>query len=234
MKPCILVHFHELSLNKDNRPWFEKKFLTNIRHHLKSLPFSSVETNASRVFIFGVDITLWEEYAKELKCVMGLKNALLTHRAESTMQNIKDLSKIVMSEIEFNSFRITTKRQDKSFKYTSQDINVIIGEYIQSLCKKDVSLNHAELNIIIEVVRGKVYIGYKKINGYGGLPNGTSESALSLLSSGIDSPVASFLMLKRGVKIYYVHFPSVPSTNRQSIQNCKKLFDTLSKFKLES
>ncbi len=79
---------------------------------------------------------------------------------------------------------------------------------------KPVDLKNAELNMIIELVKGMAYVGYKRIHGYGGLPIGTSEHALSMISSGIDSPVASFEMLQRGVNLSYVHFHSSPATSR--------------------
>ena len=78
-------------------------------------------------------------------------------------------------------------------------------------------------NFIIEILKDKNYVGYDKITGYGGLPSGTQEKALSLLSSGIDSPVASFEILKRGVNLSYVHFHSYPSISKQSIDNTKQL-----------
>jgi thiamine biosynthesis protein ThiI len=83
-------------------------------------------------------------------------------------------------------------------------------------------------------VRGKAFIGHNKIEGYGGLPNGSGEIAVSLLSSGIDSPVASFQILKRGVKLIYVHFHSTPATNKQSIINCQNIVNILSNFQNES
>ena len=147
---------------------------------------------------------------------MGLKNATLMHKVDADIEKIKTVSKSVIEKIDFGSFRITTKRQDKGFKWTSHDLNQIIGETIQKICKKPVSLKTPELNIIIEVVRGQAFIGFDKINGYGGLPNGACETAVSLLSSGIDSPVASFQILKRGVTVVYAHLHSAPATNKQS------------------
>ena len=103
----------------------------------------------------------------------------------------------------------------------------MIGATVQEKTNKPVSLKNSDLNIIIEIVRGQAFIGNEKIEGYGGLPNGACETAVSLLSSGIDSPAASFQILKRGVKIIYIHFHSSPATNKQSIDNCKQIVDTL-------
>ena len=231
---CILIHYHELGLKKNNKTWFEKIFQKNIQNHLKLLPFKNINTYASRVFVFGIDSNRWDEYQKILKNIMGLKNATLMYKVDADLMQIQDASKMMIEEKEFNSFRISARRQDKSFKHTSKELNQLVGEAIQKVCKKTVSLNEPDLNIIIEIVRGQAFIGANKIEGYGGLPNNTGETAISLLSSGIDSPVASFQILKRGVNIVYAHFHSSPATNKQSINNCKKIIDTLSQFQLNT
>ena len=231
---CILVHYHELGLKKNNKPWFERIFQKNISTHLAALPTKNINTYASRVFIYGIDYDQWPEYKKILKNIMGLKNATPMYKTNADLEEITNVAKHIIKNIKFDSFRITTKRQDKGFQYTSHEINQKIGSKVYELCSKSVSLNNPELNIIIEIVRGQAFIGYKKINGYGGLPNGTGETAISLLSSGIDSPVASFQILKRGVNINYIHFHSPPATNKQSIDNCKKIVKTLTKFQLKS
>ena len=231
---CILVHYHELGLKKNNKPWFERIFQKNISTHLAALPTQNINTYASRVFIYGIDYDQWPEYKKILKNIMGLKNATPMYKTNANLEEITNVAKHIIKNIKFDSFRITTKRQDKGFQYTSHEINQKIGAKVYEVCNKSVSLNNPELNIIIEIVRGQAFTGYKKINGYGGLPNGTGETAISLLSSGIDSPVASFQILKRGVNINYIHFHSTPATNKQSIDNCKKIVKTLTKFQLKS
>ena len=231
---CILVHYHELFLKKKNKSWFEKKLKKNICLHIGALPYKNINIYASRIFIHSIDYKLWDKYKIKLKNVMGLKNAILMCKTDTEIENIKNLTKDLIKDEQFESFRITTKRQDKSFHLTSHEINKIIGSEIQMYTKKNVSLNKPDINIKIELVRSKSYVGFKQANGYGGLPNGTSESAISLLSSGIDSPVASFQMLKRGVNVVYAHFHSAPATNKQSIDNCKKILRVLSNFQIKS
>ena len=88
--------------------------------------------------------------------------------------------------------------------------------------------------VIIEIVNNDVFIGVHKIDAYGGLPVGTSETALSLISSGIDSPVASFNMIKRGIKLDYIHFHSAPTTSKQSVYNVISILTALSRYQLNS
>jgi len=229
---CILIHYHEISLKGDNRSWFEKVFKQNVRKQIKPLPFSSVETNAARVFIFGVDASRWNEYASELKNVMGLMNAHLMHRVEPEMDAMKSTAAELIATKEFETFRVSTKRQYKNFPFTSQEVNREIGAHLQPLCNKRVKLKGADVDVVIELVKGKAYIGVDKIRGYGGLPVGTGERAVSLISSGIDSPVSSFEMIKRGVSLSYVHFHSAPATSRQSIKNVERLLKVIAGYQI--
>ena len=230
---CILIHYHEISLKGDNRSWFEKHFVENIKTQLNSLPYKKIKIVAARIFIIGIDRDCYEEYEKCLKNVMGLKNAYVMSRSDLNIDAINSEVQSQIQDLSFSTFRVSTKRQDKNFQYTSQDVNQIVGASIVAAYSKKVSLDNPDLNIIIEIVNGKAYIGYRKIIGYGGLPIGTGEKALSLISSGIDSPVASFLLAKRGVDVHYIHFHSVPSTSIQSINNVKSILMQLSKYQIQ-
>jgi thiamine biosynthesis protein ThiI len=139
---------------------------------------------------------------------------------------------ILRSGKEFENFRVSARRQYKTFPMTSGELNVEVGAYIQPIVNKPVKLKGAGLEIYIEIVKGMAYVGVDRISGHGGLPVGVSETAVSLLSSGIDSPVSSFEMIKRGVDLTYVHFHSAPSTSRQSIKNVKKLLKILARYQL--
>ena len=232
-KTCILIHYHELSLKGDNRVWFEKIFKRNLRKQVKPLPFTDIATKAARVFIFGIDANRWNEYSTKLKKVMGLINAHLMHGVEPVLETIKVTSAELIGQKKFESFRVSTKRQYKGFELTSQELNQEIGAHLQSICNKPVKLKGADLNVVIELVNGRAYIGVDKIQGYGGLPVGTGENAISLISSGIDSPVSSFEMIKRGVSLSYVHFHSAPATSRQSIKNVKRLLEIIAGYQIK-
>ena len=207
IKDCILIHYHEIGLKGNNKSWVEKILLKNIKRKLGNTAFSSIEINASRIFIFGVKSDNWDIYSDLLKKIIGLKNALLTRITDVDINNINDVANNYISEDDnICSFRISTKSQYKNYKYTSQELNEIVGAFILSKNKLKVELNHPDLNLIIELVKGRAYIGYKKCLGLGGLPVGSGEKAMSLISSGIDSPVASFKLIKRGGDVSYIHF----------------------------
>ena len=229
---CILIHYHEIGLKGDNRSWFENIFIENIKKQLNGLPYKKIQIIAARILITGIDSSASKLYSNNLKRVMGLKHAFTMSVVELNEEAINLEVQNQIKKIVFNTFRISTKRQDKNFPLTSQDINQIIGQKVVESSSKKVNLTNPELNIIIELVNGKAYIGHEKIKGYGGLPVGSGEKALSLISSGIDSPVASFLLLKRGVDVHYVHFNSAPATSIQSIHNVKKILYELSKYQI--
>jgi len=173
-------------------------------------------------------------FKRILQNTMGLKNATLMLECDTNIDSLMVASKTIISKVDFKSYRISTKRHEKSLSFNSQDINVEVGEYIKNLTNKPVNLDFPDLNIIIELLKNKSYVGTDKINGYSGLPANCQEKALSLISSGIDSPVASFEMIKRGVDVDYIHFHSYPATSMQSIANVKKILNVLSCYQLKS
>ena len=230
----ILIHYSEIALKKNNRKFFEKIFINNIKVHIKNLSYKKIYLKAARIFISDINHNEWDHFKKILKNVMGLKNATLMIESETTIENIKSISEKLVSKVNFKTYRITTKRHDKSLSFDSQDINIKIGQHIQDLTKKSVSLKFPDINIRIELLQDKSYIGFDQIKGYSGLPANCQEKALSLISSGIDSPVASFEMIKRGVSVDYIHFHSYPATSMASIDNVKKLLNVLSNYQLKS
>ena len=230
----ILIHYSEIALKKNNRKFFEKIFINNIKVHIKDLSYKKIYLKAARIFISDINHNEWGHFKKILKNVMGLKNATLMIESETTIENIKSISEKLVSKVNFETYRITTKRHDKSLSFDSRDINIKIGQHIQDLTKKSVSLKFPDINIRIELLQHKSYVGFDQIKGYSGLPANCQEKALSLISSGIDSPVASFEMIKRGVSVDYIHFHSYPATSMASIDNVKKLLNVLSNYQLKS
>jgi len=234
MQHVIIVHFHELSLKGKNRSWFEKILLKNIKRHLSSLPHKNISRLFGRIVIQSIDIALWDKYCRVLSDLIGIRNFILASETRLNIEDIKIASLDACSaENQSNSFRISARRQNKLFKYNSQDINQIVGEYVKDNTGLEVNLNNPDIDILIEIVNETAFIGTKKIEAYGGLPVGTGESALSLISSGIDSPVASFNIIKRGVVLDYIHFHSTPATSKQSIYNVVNILKELCRYQMD-
>lgn len=231
---AILIHYSEIALKKNNRPFFERKFIENITKHIKNLSYYKVRKISSRIFIEGVNPSDWKLFNERMKNVMGLKNATLMIKSDNTIKNMKKSIDALIKDCNYKTFRISTKRHFKGFEKTSQELNMELGEYVLKNNNKAVSLDFPDLNIIIEVLKDKTYLGYNKIVGYSGLPVKSQEKAFSLISSGIDSPVASFEMIKRGVNLNFIHFHSMPAINKQSVENVKKIINVLLNYQLES
>ena len=230
----IILHLHELTLKGNNRSWFEKILIKNLSIHLKDLPYKNISIISGRILITSININLIKDYKKCLSCVLGIRNFLFAIEVDLNIEKIKDKSLSLFSDINSHkTFRISSRRQNKNYKLTSQDINCIIGEYIQVNTGLKVNLTNPDIDLVIEVVNDKAFVGIEKIEAFGGLPVGTGEKALSLISSGIDSPVASFNLLKRGVKLDYIHFHSAPATSTQSIYNVESLLKVLCKYQLQ-
>jgi len=234
LKFSILIHYSEIGLKKNNRSYFERLFIQNISNHILGLDHKKIRLLSARVFIENINPSDWEIFKNRLKNVMGLSSAILMIESISEYSAIQDMVDKLIENKDFDSFRITTRRHSKGFKKTSIETNVDLGAYIQKKTKKKVKLSGADLNIIIEILKDKSYMGYDKIVGFSGLPAGSQEKAISLISSGIDSPVASFEMIKRGVNVCFLHFHSYPATSKQSIDNVKELVNVLTNYQLES
>ncbi len=230
----ILIHYSEIGLKKNNRSYFERLFIRNISNHIYGLKHKRIRLISARVLIENINANDWDLFKIRLNNVMGLSSAMLVIESKSEYLSIQNKVDILVKDKDFSSFRVTTRRHAKSFSKTSIQTNIDLGSYIQSKTNKAVKLSGAELNIIIEILREKSYIGCDKIVGFSGLPTRSQEKALSLISSGIDSPVASFEMIKRGVNVSFLHFHSYPSTSKQSIDNVKQLVEILTKYQLES
>ena len=151
---CILIHYHEIALKGKNRSWFERQLIHNIKHQLSGLPYNKVHLTAARIFCFGVNKSLWTGYASRLKKVMGIKHAILMDQVASDIDIIQTVAANQLEGLEFSSFRISARRQYKEFHLSSQEINQIVGQYIQSIYLKPVKLKEADINVVIELVKG--------------------------------------------------------------------------------
>ena len=230
----ILIHYSEIGLKKNNRNYFERLFIKNISNHINGLNHKRIRLISARVFIENINPNDWDIFKTRLKNVMGLSSAMLVIESISEYSAIQSAVDVLIDNKNFDSFRVTTKRHDKEFGKTSIEMNVDLGSYIQKKTNAKVKLSGSDLNVIIEILIKKSYTGYDKIIGFSGLPANSQEKAISLISSGIDSPVASFEMIKRGVNLSFLHFHSYPATSKQSIDNVKELIDILTNYQLES
>ena len=229
---CILIHYDEIAIKLGNRNWFEKQLVKNIKNQINKLEYSNIKKYAARIFINDINVNQSDQYISKLRKVMGISSVHLMCNIPADVTKIKNycLDLLKLYKDNFQTFKIFTKRQNKSFPHTSPELNSMIGELVCNQLNKKVKLKKPDLELRIEIIEDLALIGHQSDRGFGGLPIGCGEEALSLISSGIDSPVASFKMLKRGVQLSYIHFHSAPATGHESIENVKKIIDKLSEF----
>lgn len=235
MYNILIAKYGEIGVKGKNRYIFENKLIRNIRNMLKSIGKFNVYKEYGRIYI-DVDDSNYEEVMNEVRKVFGVVGVCPAMKREKDYQVLKDTALLMLEEKVKNgakTFKIQSKRGDKSFPMTSQEMSIDIGGYVlTTLNNPDVSVDvrNPEVKITCEYRNEHTLVYADSVEGYGGLPIGTNGKAMTLLSGGIDSPVASWLVAKRGVDIEAVHFHSYPFTNERSQEKVRELAKILSKY----
>ncbi len=230
----IVIHYAEIGLKGANRIFFEKKLMQNIRRALQSGGANEVVRRHGRLLVYpSADLTD-TEIRHRLKRVFGIAYFSFALAVERDLTAFCETSWQLLRQCSFDSFRVSTKRSQKDFPLTSVEVNCEVGQYLGDRCNKRVDLKHADATVVIEIIEKEALVYVDREEGARGLPVGVSEKAVSLLSSGIDSPVSSYLMMKRGVKLVFVHFHSQPYTNPASQELTEKLVEHLTAYQYYS
>ena len=229
MKKVILIKYGELTTKKDNRKFFIKTLKNNILDKLSDYDIV-VTDDYYRMFIEvnEDDIT---SITSKLKCIFGIHEIAVCYKDENVNEEeIKKVSLMVMKEEDFCTFKVETKRSDKSFPIKSMDMNNIIGSLILKNIECKVDVHNPEIILNIEIRREGFYVYTKGIKCLGGYPVGTLGRGLLMLSGGIDSPVAGYMTIKRGVELYYLYFESRPHTSIEARNKVRDLARKLEKY----
>jgi len=238
----IICHYAEIGLKGKNRKFFEEGLMGNIKTSFIINSCNGIK-NIRRIsgrILIKIDKRVEEDKIRQaLKNVFGIAYFSFVLNCGQDMEEIKKKSFEILEDKEFKTFRVETKRAEKDFYLTSQQINEQVGEYIfEKLNAKSlkfrVNLKNPDITCFIEIVEKYAFLYLEKVRGLGGLPVGVSGKAMSLLSGGIDSPVASFYGMQRGIKIIFLHFTSFPFTEQASIEKVKKIVKILNKFQFRS
>lgn len=239
--PCVLIHYHEIALKRKNRGFFERKLQDNMRKTLHGLVEpKAVKREYGRLVIQLERETTRKETQKDakilerLKHVFGIAYFAFALETNSSTKAFFQAAKKLLKKEKFTSFKVKTRRSDKKFPLSSQEINEKMGKLIKEEFKKEVNLTNPDLTIYIEVAPKKAFIYTQKIPGPGGLPVGTAGKVASLISAGFDSPVAAWYLMKRGAKVVFIHFHSYPFISKASIEQAKKLVQILTQFQFNS
>nr|MBI3611832.1 hypothetical protein [Nitrospirota bacterium] len=218
---CAIIHYHELALKGRNRPYFEQRLVRNIRLVLRDLGVRQVDALPGRIRVVLKDETPWDEVNERLKRVFGIAHYALAHSvpldlAHPNLDALKEAVGREVAPLSFSTFRVSTKRADKRFPFTSVDVDRDVGAHLCRLTGKKVNLSRQDLTVQIELLAKAAYYATKKETGSGGLPVGISGKVACCISGGIDSPVAAHRMMKRGCRAVFVHFHGRPYVSRAS------------------
>lgn len=229
MKEIILIKDGELALKGLNRSSFEAILMKNIRWRIK--PFGSFELKQSQSTITvnpiddNVDL---DGAADEISRVFGIAGFSRAAVAEKDIDNILEIAPVYLKDqlIEAKTFKVEAKRSDKKFPLTSPEISAIVGgKLLECFPHLSVQVKNPDITVVVEI-RDRAYIRGNQIKGAGGMPVGSSGRGMLLISGGIDSPVAAYMMAKRGVELVGIHFASPPYT---SLRSEEKVHDLLAK-----
>ena len=235
----VLVHYHELALKGRNRKHFEYRLVHHLRRALKPLTHVQVEALQGRIRVSFADETAWPRLKQQFKRVFGIVNFSLTRSVPLAYNNpdLTALKSAITSHLPshpYQTFRVSAKRADKRFAKTSMDVEREIGAAVVEQTGKQVKLKNPDLTILVELVPPEAYYSCEREPGAGGLPTGTGGKVISLISGGIDSPVATYRMLKRGCKTVFVHFHGRPYLSRVSEEKVHDIVKLLTAYQLHS
>lgn len=234
MYNILIVKYGEIGVKGKNRYIFENKLIKNVKNILKPIGKFNVYKEYGRIYV-DLDGYDYEEVVEEVRKVFVIVGVCPAVRAEKDYNLLKELAlKMLEEKIEqgYKSFKVDSRRGDKDFKLTSQEMSLDIGGYLVSQVKDKIAVDvrNPEVKIHCELRQNHVMVYSDTIPGYGGLPLGTNGRAMSLLSGGIDSPVASWMVAKRGMELECIHFHSYPFTSEKSQEKVRDLAQILAKY----
>lgn len=229
-KIYILIHYSEIGLKKGNRGYFETKLKNNILKALNDISGKKLKNDYGRFILTFPNNSDMDTVVKRLRDVIGIAYFTIAHSGDFDVHVLKHQIFEKLKPVSFSTFRINTRRSDKQYPLTSVEVNREIGAKIHLDLHKPVDLKNPDLTCNIEIFNKQVFYYFDRHEGIRGLPVGSSGRVVSLLSSGIDSPVASFRMMTRGCRNIFVHFHSFPFTDKASYYNAIKLAGHLTRF----
>ncbi len=234
MKEILLIKLGEIVLKGLNRKAFEDTLIKNIRRRLAKIGKFTVKSSQSTITV--TPLTDEEDMDEAAECVSRIFGIAAFSRAcaaEKDLENIKETAAAYLEELfgTISTFKVEAKRSDKKFPYKSPDICREVGGYLlEKFPEVTVDVHHPDVTVTVEIRDFAAYIRAGAIKGAGGIPVGTGGKACVLISGGIDSPVASYMMAKRGIELTAVHFASPPYTSERAEEKVVQLLERVARY----
>jgi thiamine biosynthesis protein ThiI len=233
-RQSVIVHYHEVSLKRGNRPMFLRHLARNLEQATSDVGPVRLRQLSGRILLDLRHDANAEAVCARASRVCGVASVAIAWRVPSTVDAMKGVIAPLLEGRRFGSFRITARRAFKTYPLTSVELNRELGAFVVERTGARVRLHHAELEIHVEVLPAETFIYVDRVPGPGGLPVGGSGTVLALLSGGIDSPVAAWRMMKRGCRVVFVHFHSVPYLPDVSQHKARALVERLTEWQYRS
>ena len=229
MEKIILIKYGELTTKKANRNLFINKIYDNLKLVLSNYNVNII-SNRSRMFIETNNEDI-DEIVNIVKNIFGIHSIVIAYKVKTNIDIIKESVLEVVSKEKFNTFKVETDRADKSFEINSIDFSRQIGALIlKNIPNKTVDVHNPDYLLKIEIRNDYTYIYSKEIHALGGYPVGVAGKGLLMLSGGIDSPVAGYMAMKRGIQLECIYFESPPHTSVAAKNKVKTLVTKLNKY----
>ncbi len=230
MEKVILIKYGELTTKKGNRNFFVHTLTENIKTKLKNYPIV-IKKDLSRMTITFDEENL-TSILEKINEVFGIHAYHVAYKVPSILEDMQSEMLTMLKNEEFTTFKIEVKRSDKMFPMDSMELSRYLGGVVlKNLKGKKVDVHHPEVLFQVELCKDYTYLYTNSIKGLGGYPVGTQPKSLAMLSGGIDSPVAIYLALKRGIKVDAVYFEAIPHTSLEAREKVITLTRKLAKYK---
>lgn len=226
----IMIRFGELSTKGKNKKDFIRTLAENVKNALKDWPELSFETRYDHIYV-GLNNLDYRPIIERLQDVSGIHALSLVYRCSKEIEDMKESALNLIKEEEGKTFKVKVKRGDKTYPIISDDITrIVAGHILRNTEHLKVDVHNPDILLSIEVRQEAAYIFCKTYLGAGGYPLGVGGKTMHMLSGGIDSPVAAYLMMKRGVSIECIHFASPPYTQMGVIYKLEDLLKVLTRY----
>lgn len=225
MKKLIMIKYGELSTKKANRKLFINMLDNNIKKVLADLDYK-ITKDRVRMYIESNDI---DKVIEKLKKVFGIHGIVVCYKIDNDVEKIKETALLLVND-EYKTFKVETRRALKSFPIPSQEFSALIGGHVLKNKDIKVDVHNPDLKITIEIREEGCILYSNEIRGMGGYPVGVQGKGLLMLSGGLDSPVAGYLAMKRGVDLECLYFESPPHTSVEAKNKVKELANIINEY----
>lgn len=222
----LMIHYGELGTKGDNKRLFISQLVRNIRQSLKEFPTVEVTSDHDHAYVH-----LFEEDPQKiivrLQDVSGIQKISLVYKSERDLDSLKKNALSLLQEEKGETFKFDVKRGDKKYELSSYDLACALGGYCLENTSKKVDVHKPAILLSVDIRHDAAYLSAHSFLGAGGYPLGMNGKAMTLLSGGIDSPVAAYLLLRRGIRIECLHFAAPPYTSAAVIDKLKDILKVL-------